>query len=645
MKKAKRRGVFGIALLLVLALCGLSASGAFAAEQSGWVQRIDDGIVNGGFEDPDYVYDTALANGKWYLPAGTEGALATASRSDTYVSEGNFSLLVEGQSFDAGITARTTKTFNDSLIRGNAMREISVAAQMYSDRADSSNSDNPVAFQAMTVVFTGWSQAGGYVASEPFRSEGWKNPDQWTEHGMVFLVEPTEEGVTIHSGETVLPLAGATDIAAIEIKFYSYDANNAPMRFYLDGCHAVVSAADVTENTRNLALGGGFEDASAVYGGEAEAGAWRANNAVLSSSGEAALGGERALKVAERASVDAGPIYRMDDTTAYNMAVYTRSTYAASFWFYSTETFFSNVVLEIIGYDGTNYLPPVYIESPDKNWGEANVWRELTLNFSVEKTAEEITVMSGGASQTISGAKAIAAVDFHLRGYNAGNQPSDFYVDNVEILRTPVLFGDPNGGVAGAKVSYEVPAGENVADYLAELTEPSREGYRFAGWSMSGTEETAVDAVMGLDDVTVYAVWEQETYTLTFHKNHEDATGETASVTGTSGETVTLTENGFLLEGYEFIGWATSADGSVLYADGDSVVITGNTDLYAVWKKAETPVPGPDDEDKDDDDIVPPGGDEDSDTPSGCGGCNGNSASLLLGIASLGAGVLLKRKF
>ncbi len=42
--------------------------------------------------------------------------------------------------------------------------------------------------------------------------------------------------------------------------------------------------------------------------------------------------------------------------------------------------------------------------------------------------------------------------------------------------------------------------------------------------------------------------------------------------------------NLFTKKGYQFAGWATSAEGAVLYADGAAVTLPESTTLYAVWK-------------------------------------------------------------
>ena len=50
----------------------------------------------------------------------------------------------------------------------------------------------------------------------------------------------------------------------------------------------------------------------------------------------------------------------------------------------------------------------------------------------------------------------------------------------------------------------------------------------------------------------------------------------------------TLKANTFTCEGKIFAGWATSADGAVVYADGAAITTETDLDLYAVWSDAYT---------------------------------------------------------
>ena len=582
--KATKRTLMSVVLGLVFSLCGFAMAGAAYAGEAVWSSRADDEIVNGSFEDTSYVYDATLGNGKWYLTSGENGA--TAESSTAHVKDGANALAVKGAAYNLGISYRLSDVPMYNLGNVNLGRTLRISSEMFADSADKTGEQG--IYLAMEVYFTGAMEGDFTEAYKLDSVEGanyWAEFDAWTHREVTFSVVREGEDLLIQNGGNPIRLEKAIGLAAVEIRFYAFH-NGAPIRFHLDDCHAVITEPDVTENARNLALGGGFENAETVFGTTPTAGTWYANGATLVSSAEAALGGNRSLKVSARANTDAGPVFRMDDETTYNMAVYTKSTYSAKFSFFATEQFYSQLVVGFTGYGGANYLGPIYFDGTDNNWGAEKVWNTRTIVFSVEKTAAGMKVSVGQESKFLEGATTIAAVDFHLRGWNASKQAVDFYLDNAEIIRTPVLFGDPNGGEAGAVVSYEVPAGENVKDYLDELSAPVRAHYEFVGWSLSNTETVAVDAVMELDNVTVYAIWEKASYTVTFDKNHEDATGDTALITGDAGSTVTLTQNGFVREGYRFAGWATAADGEVAYSDGENYELNSNATLYAVWEKA-----------------------------------------------------------
>ncbi len=66
-----------------------------------------------------------------------------------------------------------------------------------------------------------------------------------------------------------------------------------------------------------------------------------------------------------------------------------------------------------------------------------------------------------------------------------------------------------------------------------------------------------------------------------FHANDGTETTVQQGVFGSG----TLQANTFKRDGYRFEGWATTPDGAVAYADKDSITITEDTDLYAVWTR------------------------------------------------------------
>ncbi|MBU7005971.1 InlB B-repeat-containing protein [Phosphitispora fastidiosa] len=131
-------------------------------------------------------------------------------------------------------------------------------------------------------------------------------------------------------------------------------------------------------------------------------------------------------------------------------------------------------------------------------------------------------------------------------------------------------------------------------------------GYTFAGWNTaangSGTSYTGGDTfAMGSSNVTLYAQWTENTYTVTYDGNSNtggavptDATsyhnGDTATVLGNTGSLVRT--------GYAFAGWNTAANGSgTSYTGGDTFAMgSSNVTLYAQWRKnssggSTTPTP------------------------------------------------------
>ena len=87
--------------------------------------------------------------------------------------------------------------------------------------------------------------------------------------------------------------------------------------------------------------------------------------------------------------------------------------------------------------------------------------------------------------------------------------------------------------------------------------------------------------------VKVYAVWGKAGYTVTYHSN--GGSGSMAVQDMEYGKETELHNNNFYQVGKRFIGWATKADGEVVYQGGaklnlsENQVTNDNLDLYAVW--------------------------------------------------------------
>ena len=153
--------------------------------------------------------------------------------------------------------------------------------------------------------------------------------------------------------------------------------------------------------------------------------------------------------------------------------------------------------------------------------------------------------------------------------------------DNGKILLSEannyytVTF-DSNGGSAVTAQSIE--AGQKAT----KPADPTKDGYDFKGWTLSGSAYDFNTAVNG--NITLVATWEQKqvvptTYTVSFAAN--GGTGTMADVTGISGE-YTLPANGFTApDGMQFKAW--SVDG-IEKAVGDKIAVTADTTVAAVWE-------------------------------------------------------------
>lgn len=122
-------------------------------------------------------------------------------------------------------------------------------------------------------------------------------------------------------------------------------------------------------------------------------------------------------------------------------------------------------------------------------------------------------------------------------------------------------------------------------------TRPTRTGYIFQGWATSSSGSVAYQpgAQYNSDaNITLYAVWRAETYTISFNAN--GGSGAPGNQTKTYGQTLTLSSTRPTRTNYNFLGWATSSGASTAaYQPGGSYTNNTGATLYAVWELAYTP--------------------------------------------------------
>ena len=134
---------------------------------------------------------------------------------------------------------------------------------------------------------------------------------------------------------------------------------------------------------------------------------------------------------------------------------------------------------------------------------------------------------------------------------------------------------DANGGVGGSS-SQTVQKGTNVT-----IKAPTKEGHLFKGWKdekgnsyPAGEDGKVKITVTG--DMTLTAVWEAQTFTVTYVL----LDGKTRTEKADYGQKVTLGEEP--RTDYTFVGWK---DSEKVYHAGETITVTGDMTLTAEWKK------------------------------------------------------------
>ena len=115
--------------------------------------------------------------------------------------------------------------------------------------------------------------------------------------------------------------------------------------------------------------------------------------------------------------------------------------------------------------------------------------------------------------------------------------------------------------------------------------DPYRTGYTFGGWYRDqGTQNPYDFAAPVTGSFTLYAAWNANRYTVTFHANGADGAAP-AAVTVDYGVGITLPTAGGLSKPYRtFDGWNTEDDGAgIAYNSGAQYTVSADVTLFAVW--------------------------------------------------------------
>ncbi len=256
-----------------------------------------------------------------------------------------------------------------------------------------------------------------------------------------------------------------------------------------------------------------------------------------------------------------------------------------------TEAFYNCTNLTMTGYSGSyaetyaneNNIPftaiTTYTVSYNMNGGNGSIAAQvkkpdIALTLSTTVPTRENYTFKGWATS------ANGEVEYASGASYSANEDVTLYA--VWQVNTYTVSYDANGG-SGAPASQTKTHDVNLTLSSIDIT---RDGYTFLGWATSedGEVEYASGATYSENgDVTLYAVWQANTYTVSYDAN--GGIGAPASQTKTHDVNLTLSTTAPTRDGYTFKGWATSANGEVEYASGASYTANEDVTLYAVWEE------------------------------------------------------------
>ena len=152
------------------------------------------------------------------------------------------------------------------------------------------------------------------------------------------------------------------------------------------------------------------------------------------------------------------------------------------------------------------------------------------------------------------------------------------------IPKTYEVKYDANGG-------GNTPASQTKTEDVTLIltsTIPTRYGYTFRGWAINQTATTADYQSGGSytanESVTLYAVWEINTYTVSFDAN--GGSNAPNPQKKTHGQNLILTVAIPTRPNHVFLGWAADSSAtSIAYAPGATYTAEEDVTLYAVWQE------------------------------------------------------------
>lgn len=226
--------------------------------------------------------------------------------------------------------------------------------------------------------------------------------------------------------------------------------------------------------------------------------------------------------------------------------------------------------------------------SPALSGTEAGIYLQDSAEIDPDGLDESVSISVGMKNP---GVFTTGGGDAYIHNFTSANEGYDVIAtaDGELMLSSGFIVQFNVNGGSGTVSDQTVPDGGHAQ---VPDTAPTRTGYTLDGWytePIDGTKwDFETDEVKG--NLTLYAHWKANQYTVTFDQNAADAAGKMDNQTFTYDQSQNLTQNAFTRPGYTFAGWNTEADGSgTPYADQAAVKnlsaeADGSITLYAQWK-------------------------------------------------------------
>ena len=294
---------------------------------------------------------------------------------------------------------------------------------------------------------------------------------------------------------------------------------------------------------------------------------------------------------------DGGEVASSSATTA---SFTTFNVSANSSWEYIDEVRITGADLDI-DLDDIDFSPPVLPTYTVTYSGNNNTGGAAPTDGNAYNSSATVTVLGNTGSliktgYTFNGWN--TAANGSGTSYNGGDTFAmgssnvTLYAQWTAVNYTVTYVGNTStgGAVPTDGNTYHIT---NTVTVLGNTGSLVKTGYTFSGWNTaangSGTSYNGGDTfAMGSSNVTLYAQWTENTYSVTYNGNNK--TGGSVPTDGTSyhnGNTATVLGNtGSLVRtGYTFAGWNTAANGGgTSYTGGDTFAMgSSNVTLYAQW--------------------------------------------------------------